>query len=454
MTDPGRPPACSSAPSPILGRLAVVAAATCLTAACSGPAPASRTSLPDSTREALVALRDRHDYFRLRDRLAARPDAEGAWATLLRAEVASAFGREAASDSALDRLERRRRRGRPVPDTVLFQAGLLRYRNDMRLYRFGEVLEDVRTLLASPLADSSTLADRGIASDLPFVRVLRDVPAQTVEERRGAVLRPEAGAIPVTIDGKEKSYFFDSGADFSVLMETEARDLGLRIQPTGGTVGSSTDLRVQSAVAVADRVEVGGAVLRHVVFLVLPDSSLTFPGKTIPGILGFPILRALGAVGFGHDGTIRIQADPPPTRGGTMALDEYALYAPVVLGPDTLACHLDTGSGITVLFEPFYRSHRKWADSVGRPDTVRVGGAGGIRRLPVVRIPATSLEVAGSAARVDSLDIYTSVLRPGSRDECLVGRDVLGQFGEYVLDFTDMALVLRKAADSVQESRG
>jgi len=417
------------------------AAASLAAAACSGPG--ARSTLPDSVRTRLVALRDRHDYFELRDRLAEREAADGPWAVLLRAEVASAFGREAASDSVLGLLDRRAWRGRPVPDTVRFEAALLRYRNDMRLYRFGDALADVRTLAASPLADSATLTDRGIASDLPFVSALRDVPPQSVEARHGAVLHPEDGAIPVTIDGTPKRYVFDSGADFSVLMESEARELGLEIRPTGGTVGSSTDLRVESAVAVADRVEVGGATLRHVVFLVLPDSALTFPGQRIPGLLGFPVLRALGSVGFGRDGTVRVLAEPPSAPGGTMALDEYALYAPVVLGGDTLACHLDTGSGTTVLLEPYYRQRRDRIDAAGRRDTATMGGAGGIRRLPVVRLPVGWLEVAGARARLDTVKVYTRLLRPGSRDECLLGRDVLGQFGEYVLDFRDMALVLR-----------
>jgi len=278
-----------------------------------------------------------------------------------------------------------------------------------------------------------------------YLRAVRDVPPQSVEERRGATLQPgERGGVAVSIDSTPRRYAFDSGANFSVLVRSEAEGLGLEIRPVGLEVGSSTDLQVRADVAVADRVEVGGATLRHVVFLVLPDSALTFPGLRITGLLGFPVQRALGALAYHADGTITVPASFGSEAAGTLAFHQYTPFVSVTFRSDTLACQLDTGSGTTVLFEPYYRAHRAWIDSVGRADTVKVGGSGGIRRLPVVVLPRVTLGVAGAPVELGSLDVRTSL--PSWQDPhlmCLLGRDALHGFQEYVIDYQDMALELK-----------
>jgi hypothetical protein len=396
--------------------------------------------LSDSTRAELLALRRDHDYFRLRDRLERLGEPGGPWALLLQAVVATAFDRPARADSILALLDAGKA---AVPDSVTFEAMGLRFRSDMRLFRYAEALADARQLMASPLSDSVSRAD--LRNLMRIWRALRETPPQTIESRRGATLRPKGGAVPIRIDSTERRYFFDSGANLSVLMRSQAEELGLQILPAGVEMGTATDLKVRADVAVADRVEVGGTVLRHVVFLVAPDSALTFPnGFRIPGIIGFPILSGLGALAYERDGTMRIPAEPEPTAGGTMALDSYTFFVPVTVHGDTLACQLDTGAGHTVFYNPYYRTHRRWIDSLGRPDTIKTGGVGGIRHLPVVRLPETRLTVAGTPVTLDSLDVYTRPIRTSTDDRvlCNLGRDALSGFEEYVLDFTHMALVL------------
>nr|MDP2529235.1 hypothetical protein [Candidatus Palauibacterales bacterium] len=63
-----------------------------------------------------------------------------------------------------------------------------------------------------------------------YLRAVRDVPPQSVEERRGATLQPgERGGVAVSIDSTPRRYAFDSGANFSVLVRSEAEGLGLEI---------------------------------------------------------------------------------------------------------------------------------------------------------------------------------------------------------------------------------
>jgi len=79
-----------------------------------------------------------------------------------------------------------------------------------------------------------------------------------------------------------------------------------------------------------------------------------------------------------------------------------------------------------------------------RADTETIGGTGGIRRLPAVVLPRVTLGVAGTPVRMDSLEVRTSL--PSWQDphlSCLLERDALKGFSEYVIDYRDMALDLR-----------
>lgn len=421
------------------GFIPLVLAGLLATSECARPSKAS-FALPDSTRAALLTYERSHDYFRLRDHLNDLGQVNDAWGLFFRAVVANGFGHEAESDSILDRLTRQQR---TVPDSLQLRAAQLRYQNDIRIYRYADALSDAKAVMALPLADSATRTD--MANEARLFEALRDVPPQTVETREGGDLHPDKhGRVIVTVDSTQRRYAFDSGANLSVLMRSEAERLGLEIRPVGVVVGGASNLQVQADVAVASRVEVGGATLRHVVFLVLPDSALTFPGLRITGLLGFPVQRALGAMAYQKDGTLRVLADTNPRVRSTLALHKYTPFISVTVHADTLSCQLDTGSGNTVLYEPFYQSHRAWIDSIGQPDTLTEGGVGGTRRLPVVTLPATTLSIAGVPVSLDDIEVRTTL--PSWQDKhlmCLIGRDALTEFREYVIDYHNMVLELR-----------
>jgi hypothetical protein len=55
----------------------------------------------------------------------------------------------------------------------------------------------------------------------------------------------------------------------------------------------------KAAIGVAPFVELGSTIVRNVVFLVFDDQDLTFAdGFQIQGILGLPVIKALGASQF------------------------------------------------------------------------------------------------------------------------------------------------------------
>ena len=111
-----------------------------------------------------------------------------------------------------------------------------------------------------------------------------------------------------------------------------------------------------------------------------------------------------------------------------------------------LLCRLDTGAERTQFYEPFYRRFRVQLDAATSPATRRVGGAGGVREFGVRVLRRAHLALGDTTIVLDSTDVLTQpIVRETSENylDCNVGHDVLDTFSGYVINFRDMAFLLR-----------
>jgi len=420
-----------------------------LLAACSGtddPNRAASGSVDTDERydlARLVDLYESRDYFALRERLGEPVGDEPPEVQLLRAALLHSFNEPERSNAVLALLLREP----ALSDSLRYEARMIRLRNDLRLHRYASAGAVLDSVLEKPpaVADSSALADLRNMSRL--TRALEAVPPQRVASRAATSLsRVERGHVQVTIGDSVRDYAIDTGANFSFLIESEAELLGLDVRPAGLDVGTSTDARVTANLAVADRMEIGGIELQNVVFLVFPDEMFTFPGLVIRGIIGFPVLEALGELRFRKGGPIEIPAEVPEREVRNLALHQLTPLVEVGYGDDELLCRFDTGANTTEFYEPFYRRYRDRVEAEGAPDTVRTGGAGGIRELPGYRMQGMNLGIGGATVTLPESHVHTRVLTRTSEENdlyCNVGLDMLADFEEYILNFRSMSLVLR-----------
>ncbi len=404
--------------------------------------PQSAAAPSDLAWGEVARLRAARDYFTLRDRLERTAEAASPAARFARAVVQHAFNEPAASNATIAALLTEG----VLPDSLAVELRRIRVANHLRLFEYAAGLGAADGLLAHP--DGLTPAVlRDVQNTRRLLQALAAVPPQTVEVRGPTTLRLERGRMPVQVNDFARRYVFDTGANLSTAMRSEAAALGMRVLPAGIDVGTSTDRRVVADVGVADRLTIGGVHYRHVVFLVLDDSLLTFPGGfRIPGIIGFPVIEQMGEVQLGAGGELSVPASTARRHTRNLALDELTPLTRAEWGDVPLLCRLDTGAGRTQLYEPFYRRARARVDAAARPATRRMGGAGGTRELPVRVLTGVRLAVGDTVAALDSADV---LVRPITRDpadnylDCNIGRDVLGAFPSYVLNFRDMAFLLR-----------
>ena len=274
------------------------------------------------------------------------------------------------------------------------------------------------------------------------VEQFRGLPDQRNGQSRATTLDHESGddwSVPITINGKPARYLLDTGAWLSVMTESEAKRLGLPIRSGSATLSESSGKGVKVRTTIARNVTIGAVQFQDVSFAVLA-------GEGEGGILGMPIILALGQVKWSNRGTWEL-AGPSQSGAGSSRNVVFSanrlLLATSVSGTRVFGA-LDTGAIDTDLNENF---------SIQFPDLVKAGtrqsrdisGLGGTASVASVAVPEVLFQI----------DTTRAVLRPAhvtlQRTAALggtccignIGRDLLAQTGEFKLNLSDMTLRLR-----------
>jgi len=416
---------------------------TALLLAASAVAMPLRAQTPD-----LAGMYDRHDCFAARDALTTAPSRISADAlAFYRGWVASAFNRPADAAAELRRYlaspaaradDKHRRAAEQLLADVL-----------VREHRYGEAA-DAYARVAAATGDST----RGdMANNAALFAALRSAPAQTVTFASDVDVpltrdRAKLMNVPVGAAGKEERFVFDTGANLSTIGESLAGELGFRIVDTRISVGTATGARAAARLAIARELKIGAATVRNVVFLVLPDSALKFPqiGYEIRGIVGHPVIAALGEVTLTRDGHLRAPARPSAATSpgaSNLCLDGLDNLVRGRIGGRTVLLGLDTGARNSTLFPPYYRQNQAAVDS-GRAATIRIGGAAGMRSLNVRYIGPVTFDLGGATAMLPQVTV--AVEPSGQRSDYAdgdIGQDVITQFSEMTLDYRAMQLRFR-----------
>jgi hypothetical protein len=383
----------------------------------------------------LKTLYDEHRWFELRDAI------DDTAPALSRGAVACVFNDGSRCEATLRSVIR----SAPRSEGAAEARGLL-----LSLYhragRFRRAVAEIDGLLATYPDNSSLKNARAL-----FGAMARYAD-QSIARRRHSTIRYRMKGgnlfVPVSIRGRAGHYIVDTGANFSLMSESEARRLGLTIQEgdasvtdiTGGTMGART--------AVVDELQVGEMRIRHVAFLVVGDDQQPVVDLAADerGVLGLPALLAFDAFRWTADGAFEI-AFPAPRedrRSANMCFDGAMPVTEGRFGDRRITLHLDTGAIETHLWPGFARDFATFLSESGVAGTKRVTGVGHSVDVQSIDIPELMLRIGGFEMALRPAHVLVNeTTAAGQRDHGNLGLDLLGQAQITAIDFRSMTLALK-----------
>lgn len=320
--------------------------------------------------------------------------------------------------------------------------------NHVKLYQYKEAWKTSEALLKQYRQSLSEETIKDVKNSAIIWKGLQRTPAQTTlreSDTKIAFTRDKANLIniPVRFGDSTFSFIFDTGANLSVVSETYAARANLRLLNVRYMVRAITGMEVQANLAVADELSIGNIRVRNVVFIVFPDSTLSFGGGVykIDGIIGFPVIEQLGEIHITQDGHFFIPQQPASDTIRNLGIEGLTPVACVYVNGHPLAFTFDTGAMSTFFYATYYEKFKAHIDSTGTPGEMRYGGAGGTVTTKVYNLKNVRFDIAGKTTTVEDISVKTT---PGRDQEKYyygnLGQDVMSGFREMVINFRDMYL--------------
>ena len=306
------------------------------------------------------------------------------------------------------------------------------------LYR--KVLSETDAMLAiKPGAEDAK-------NDRPMWAALSQFPDQLTTERRYTTLTLRDHAVPISINGHPVSFFFDTGAELSLMSQSEAKGLGLKVRDVETKTEVLTGARIPTRIADADSVILGNFTLKHVAFLVFPDDQPPFdllpPGKR--GILGIPVLTAFGRFSWASDWEFAI--GPPRKQSATHSDLCFEDEVPVVqldFNGSNLTFALDTGAEATDLYPSFATRFPQLIASA-KKESHKLTGVGSSENVDAAVLPEADFQIGGFAVVLRPATVLLKHTTGESRIfDGNLGMDLLTQAHQAVIDFEAMTFTLQ-----------
>jgi predicted aspartyl protease len=280
----------------------------------------------------------------------------------------------------------------------------------------------------------------------PAQKLTWDGPVHLVTSRKNllGVITTE-----LTVNGVRSEWILDTGANQSAISRTLASQLHLPTLPgVAHTSGGVTGIENELHVALLPNLPLGGATAHNVVLLVLDDASLTLSDGAghsyhIAGIIGFPVLRALGRITFHHDGTFDATADGgSPSAGSPLELRLLNPVAEATVEGEPLPFTLDTGASGTNLSVRFYHRFKAEQPTWKRVQTMS-SNAGGETTSQNYLVPSLTLGVGGRTVTLHNLPVAPA-LQHADIDALFgnMGEDLFQSVQSFTLDFPHMRFVM------------
>ena len=330
-------------------------------------------------------------------------------------------------------------------DTATLKLLDIQASNYLYLYEYkkaADVYEEILTAHAK-LLDSAELASYTNVKNL--FGTFSDVEPQRIHKQNDVLLNSYRNKFnhlmtPVKIDTVSEDFIFDTGANLSTISESQALKMNLKIFEQSVDIGSSTQVKVESKLAVAERMYIGDILFENVIFIVMPDEQLTFPqiNYAIKGIIGFPVIQQLGEVHLYKNGQIFVPKIAANKAKQNMFFEGLNPVVEVFSKSDTLLFTFDTGATQTELSFKYYNEHKSQVEKKGKLETNERGGAGGIVSVKEYIISNFPMVIGSHETRLRKTRVTLEAYDFNTYFDGNLGQDVLMKFNSLIINFENM----------------
>jgi hypothetical protein len=328
----------------------------------------------------------------------------------------------------------------------------------VKSYRYRDALPAFEKVLRKFPSQLDVVERKDMQDDYQTVRLLKNVPPQTVTFDGAVDLpihrNPNLGSIEtnLTVNGVDQSWLLDTGANFSGVSQSFAARLGVPLSrntaQTQGVTGAENKLRI----AVLPELRIGGATVHNVVLLVLDDKSLRVPTANgdsyqINAVLGYPVLQALKRVTFSTDGHLLAGPASSSTRDGArLYMQGLMPLLECKVGDRDVLFSFDTGAEGSILSDRFRRDFSEDFNGI-KKEPFAMGGAGGIKVIQAYYLPEVHLGVGNVPAVLHQRPVAPLMSTDLDKTYGNLGRDLVDSYESFTIDFENMRFVLGTKAD-------
>lgn len=314
-----------------------------------------------------------------------------------------------------------------------------------KLGNYRGAAETYRQTLTTMSSTISGRERRDLENAAAMWDAFKDVPPQTVDKDGITHLenRSKGGIeVQVSLGSTKLPLQFDTGANVSVMSESLASKVGMKVLNTTARVGSITGRSITANLGYLPELKIGNVTVHNPIFLLLKDEDLTpAPGFHIDGLIGYPIISALGEISVTRLGLLTIPSSPSDFSAQNLCIDNLTPLVDATCKGKRVTFSFDTGANTTNLYPPFIRAFSNEIASSSEKVVEVVNGIGSRREIPSYLLHGFSLTVAGKEVSLEGMRALTQFTLPSSRSLYgNLGFDVLNQFPKVTISFARMAV--------------
>lgn len=329
-------------------------------------------------------------------------------------------------------------------DSILSVLYEIKALNHINLFEYKKAYETALLLNSGYSYYLDSKENYNLENELNTWEILQTIPPQNIIKNGNntfTIKKDSYGLmrLPIKINKTKYDFLFDTGANFCVIMESVARKLGFEIlEKSNIEVGTSTDKKVNSKLAIAKQIELGNVIIENVIFIVLPDESLIFGDYKIEGIIGNPVLKSLGEIVISNF-EFSIYEKSGICETTNLAYDGFTPIIKMSYKKDFLNFVLDTGGQETYLYYPFFEKYKNSIIGKYNAIKIKIGGAGGSVEVNGYSIGNLILYSGKEKVELKKVKLISDKLQDlGNFCHGHLGQDFFSQFRKIRINYIDM----------------